>query len=479
MFIGIYVSSFFLINVVSGQISAFNDTVGAESSMLKEFQTQTSASINSTTVSLTNKELVSCSGEMITEEYVLLENGSVLIPVNGKIYDDGSYYRDKKQLYVCSESSLETESMSENLHNFSEEFASCVHFLLEPEEFEVLPNKSIYVDIYSRLYDPSNYFLQANGAYVCVPEFSEMDGHDKNVTKVELVKFTGPLVFVSYIGIFFSIVSLFLHLAVFCMVQSVRNLPGYCLASLSLSLLLAYLCFISASMSLTKKHCPGLGAAIYYFFLASFFWMNVISFDVWRSFRAVMKELRVSSHRIPRRRFCAYSLYSWFLPAIMATFAVKSDELDLLPDDYKPSFGYAFCWFGKRRALLVFFACPLLIIMVLNGIFFLDSTYVINRATIKTSHANEAALRKRFFTIMRLALIMGLTWIVGIIAGHVDQEPLWYIFVILNTLQGLFIFVVFSCSSKIKEFFYRKLGRTKTSRQGTSVRTLSQVSATV
>lgn len=475
MFIGVYVATcFFLINSVSLQMSTPNDVTGE----LNESQTDSLASSNSSTASLIDKELVSCSGDVIIEQYVLLDNGSVLIPESGKVYDYPSYYRNNSKVYLCSEGALEAQTSSERPYHFSEEFLSCVHILLEPNEFEMLPNKSIYVDIYARLYDHLNHFLRNNGAYVCVPEFGEMDGH-KNVTKFERVKFTGPLVYVSYIGISVSIISLFLHLAVFCVVPSVRNLPGCCLASLSLSLLLAYLCFIGASISPTKKHCPGLGAAIYYFFLASFFWMNVVSFDVWRSFRAVIKELRVSSHRIPRRRFCAYSAYSWLLPAALAIFAVKADELDLVPYDYRPSFGYAFCWFGKRKALMVFFASPLFIIMLLNCIFFLDSAYVINRATIKTSHANEAILRKRFFTIMRLALIMGLTWIVGIIAGHADQEALWYIFVILNTLQGLFIFIVFSCSSKVKEFFYRKLGRTKRSRQGTSVRTISQVSATI
>ena len=54
----------------------------------------------------------------------------------------------------------------------------------------------------------------------------------------------------------------------------------------------------------------------------------------------------------------------------------------------------------------------------------------------------------------RLAVIMGLTWITGLAAGFVDLEPVWYVFVGLNTLQGLFIFVAFTCNKKVLFFFH-------------------------
>ena len=49
---------------------------------------------------------------------------------------------------------------------------------------------------------------------------------------------------------------------------------------------------------------------------------------------------------------------------------------------------------------------------------------------------------------------MGLTWITGLAAGFVDLEPVWYVFVGLNTLQGLFIFVAFTCNKKVFFFFF-------------------------
>lgn len=44
---------------------------------------------------------------------------------------------------------------------------------------------------------------------------------------------------------------------------------------------------------------------------------------------------------------------------------------------------------------------------------------------------------------LRLSLIIGLTWTTGFIAIIVEVEFAWIIFIVLNCLQGLFIFTSF------------------------------------
>jgi len=58
---------------------------------------------------------------------------------------------------------------------------------------------------------------------------------------------------------------------------------------------------------------------------------------------------------------------------------------------------------------------------------------------------------------VRLALLMGISWILGIVAGYVDAPELWIIFIIVNTLQGFFIFAAFTCSSKTRKVLRTKL----------------------
>ncbi|GIX92011.1 g-protein coupled receptor Mth2 [Caerostris extrusa] len=420
-----------------------------------------------------------CSDYTI-EEYVILENGSLLLNGSDTVHDRGTYILKNGSARVCRD--RESKDSGEDLgQKFSDEFLSCGKVLIEQDEYKILENDDVYIDIYSETYGPRDYYKTEKGVYICTPLFDEIKlNRSGNETHVgHLNKFSESFTYVTVAGLAISILCLLSHLVVFCEVSSVRNLPGCCLASLSLSLLLAYACFLAVTLLDTGSSCPGLGLCIYYFFLTSFFWMNAIAFDVWRSFRVVMRELRISSHRVPWRRFLLYSLYSWTLPALLALLVKFADSTELLSEEFRPSFGSEFCWFGQRKALMLFFALPLVVVMVLNAAFFLDVTWVISRASLRTSATHEDTLRRRFATFTRLALLMGLTWIVGLVAGTADQPFLWYLFIVLNSLQGLFIFAVFSCSSKVRGLFCTRYKGRNLKRGSTSVRTVSQISANV
>ncbi|GBN83765.1 G-protein coupled receptor Mth2 [Araneus ventricosus] len=426
------------------------------------------------------KHDLNCSGYIVEHDYSLLKNGSLYHSKSGRIQNNSRYILENGTLYLCSPETS-TEDGKDSIPDLSDEFLACGKILIDPDEYKVLENGDIHIEMYSLTFGPRDYYKVDHGVYICTPEFDELkQNRSMNEThQGKLNKFSDTFTYVTIIGLLISILSLLSHLIVFCEVSSVRNLPGCCLASLSLSLLLAYSCFLFVALVNSGRSCPALGMCIYYFFLTSFFWMNAIAFDVWRSFRVVMKELRISSHRVPWRRLLLYSLYSWTIPAILTILVKIFDSTELLSEEYRPSFGADFCWFGQRRALMVFFAVPLIVVMILNAAFFLDVTFVISRATLKTSRSHEATLKKRFFMFMRLALIMGLTWIVGLVAGYADHEFVWYLFIIFNTLQGLFIFVVFSCSSKVRGLFCKKYRNRNLKRGSTSVRTISQISANV
>ena len=52
---------------------------------------------------------------------------------------------------------------------------------------------------------------------------------------------------------------------------------------------------------------------------------------------------------------------------------------------------------------------------------------------------------------------MGFTWIFGYIAAFTDVEALWYIYIILNSLQGVFIFISFICNRRVGLLWSKKL----------------------
>ena len=128
---------------------------------------------------------------------------------------------------------------------------------------------------------------------------------------------------------------------------------------------------------------------------------------------------------------------------------------DSIPFQYRPGFGTTdLCWFANKMALLVYFAVPFAGVMGVNIFLFLYSAHLVSDTTKgvtskMTSTCGGGYPRTNFFLYLRLAIIMGLTWIVGLVAGFVNLTPMWYAFVALNTLQGLVIFLAFTCTRKV------------------------------
>ncbi|XP_069172579.1 G-protein coupled receptor Mth2-like [Procambarus clarkii] len=295
------------------------------------------------------------------------------------------------------------------------------------------------VEAYARSYQVGEYEVTEGGVLVCKPQ--ELSH-----------KFSLVLGWVSLAGLGLSCLCLLLHLAAFLLLPRLRNLPGKCLASLCLSLLTAYTIFIFSTYLEPKTTGCYISAVImYYSFLAAFCWMNIMAFDVWLTFRQAKDELRVSSGR-QRSKFLFYCVYGWLLPALAVVVTVTLDKTAPagLSPQFLPSFGQRWCWFGKRKALLVFFGAPLFTVMALNVVFFLITSYTIGTSRQWTLRKSSSPQNKKQFVLyVRLAVLMGLTWITGIVAGYLQLQAVWYVFVVLNTLQGAFIFLTFTYRSKV------------------------------
>jgi hypothetical protein len=172
--------------------------------------------------------------------------------------------------------------------------------------------------------------------------------------------------------------------------------------------------------------------------------MLVMSFDCWRSLRLATVELRITTGR-QTKKFLVYSAVCWLVPAMLTFVAVAADAVPAVPDRFRPRFGAAQCWFGSKTALLVFFAGPLSAVMAVNLSLFVWTAYLIHSSRATIRHVNTRHVRRDFRMYCRLAVLMGLTWSTGIVASYTDSRYMWILFVALNTFQGLFVFVAFTC----------------------------------
>lgn len=381
---------------------------------------------------IVGKKSLCKKGELYDPFYKVCRN--VLCGMAGYVLDGDKCVRDE------NENEIEPRSGNGTVF-YTQEFLACRKTMLNKGEYTIRPNGYLYATRYDRDFAPDSYLLEGDlRALVCII----FNGTN------EIAKFSRTMGYVSAVGLGVSISCLVAHLLVFFMVPDVRNLSGQNLACLSTSLLVAYLSFLFGMIGEPPaRACQASAVTTYYFFLASFFWMSTMAFDVWRTLRVATRELRVSSGT-QWRRFFFYSLASWTLPAIIVGLAVFFDDRSSgMPDDLRPLFGRHGCWFGQRKALLIFFAGPAGALMLLNITLFTSTAVMVISSTKSSVKRSGSAARRNFSLYVRLSTMMGLTWTLGLVAGYLDVEALWYLFVLFNAFEGLLIFLCFSCTRKV------------------------------
>jgi mannose/fructose/N-acetylgalactosamine-specific phosphotransferase system component IID len=92
-------------------------------------------------------------------------------------------------------------------------------------------------------------------------------------------------------------------------------------------------------------------------------------------------------------------------------------EFSGLDTNFRPGYGQHNCWFSSSASLLLFVIAPLCVVMSLNVVLFSWSAYLIYSTKFKIG--NKSNLRTDFCLFTKMALIMGLTWLTGLIAGVV------------------------------------------------------------
>ena len=341
---------------------------------------------------------------------------------------------------------------------------SCPLVMLNDDYYTVLDNGSLLINNTGHIFESSGYNRINNSVYLCENDFILLRYFLDNY-EMEYVQ--GIL---SMVGLVLSICALVLLIVVYSCLKPLRTGPGLCLLCLAGSLAMAQLLFL-LGMFTTTVHtlCVVIAILTHFFFLVSFFWTNVMSFDVFLTFR---KQFTLTSGS--RRKFRIYVAYCLLGPCLLVLLAVVAEyshSASLPP----PLYGRSFCWIGHRQALLYYFSLPIAVLLVSNVFFFLTSVYHIWRSSASGKVGNHRhGKRKRLVLYAKLSTIMGLTWLFGYIAAWTGLTVLWYFFIIFNTSQGVFICIAFLCNRKVARLLRQRFGWTQedqTSATGSTQRT--------
>ncbi|KFQ26084.1 putative G-protein coupled receptor 144, partial [Merops nubicus] len=200
--------------------------------------------------------------------------------------------------------------------------------------------------------------------------------------------------------------------------------------------------------------CFAVTALLHLFFMAAFSWMLVEGLLLWSKVVAVnMSE---------DRRMKFYYLTGWGLPVVIVGVTLTTSFTEYVAD--------AHCWLNIQTNVIWAFVGPVLFILAVN-------TFVLCRVVMVT--VSSARRRSKMLTpnsslekqigiqiwatakpILVLLPVLGLTWVCGVL---VHLSIIWaYVFIALNSLQGLYIFLVYAIyNSEVRNAIQRMKDKKK------------------
>ncbi|XP_011673099.2 adhesion G-protein coupled receptor G2-like [Strongylocentrotus purpuratus] len=249
----------------------------------------------------------------------------------------------------------------------------------------------------------------------------------------------------SIIGCGVSIISLII--TVFTYISLIRKLRAsrgdnnqlYILLCFCVTLLGLYFAFLAiigfdAEFRVAELEiipCSVIAALTHFFALSSLTWMGIEGFHIY------LTMVRIVDNYIPKFMLKA-TLLGWGVPA-----AIVGATSGLLRRDYALQ---DFCYV-QRWALIGGILVPMAIILVINTIIFIFAIRQLGQSARlpgrvwKDREAKRKACIERTQTGVSFLILMGLTWSTGYLV-LLQDDVAEVLFIIFNSLQGFFIFVL-------------------------------------
>ncbi|XP_033127829.1 putative adhesion G protein-coupled receptor E4P [Anneissia japonica] len=330
---------------------------------------------------------------------------------------------------------------------------TCPLIALNINDFEVMENTSWMYKPNGRVFTIDEIAVFSND-FVFVCSFFSQNGTNTYVSTIFI--YDKALQILNVVGVSCSLLGLFLTFIIRCIKKDLRTISGKIVMNIAAALFLAQLGTLFAkSLVESDLGCIALAALLHYMWLVAFMWMFIMSIVLFKSFRSLKSAVE---HRSGKKSITMPFFCCWGLPALVVAAAMTLHIWEYAP--IKFSYGdETVCWIRDEFAAFMFLGIPMATIFALNSIMFVVIVCGIYKTKMSSKKMRGASTKKDIFTNLiifaKISCIMGLTWIFGFLASFVDEPFLWYIFVILNSFQGVFIFISFN-STLVAALFRRK-----------------------
>ncbi|XP_013004453.2 adhesion G-protein coupled receptor D1 isoform X2 [Cavia porcellus] len=252
---------------------------------------------------------------------------------------------------------------------------------------------------------------------------------------------------ISYVGCALSVLCLAATLVTFAVLSSVstiRNQRYHIHANLSCAVLVAQVLLLgSFHVEPGTVPCQVLATLLHYFFLSAFAWMLVEGLHL---YSMVVKVFGSEGSK----RLYYYGI-GWGLPLVICVVSIS-----FAMDSYGTSNN---CWLSLGTGAIWAFVGPALLVIVVNIGILIAVTRVISQISADSYkiHGDPSAFKLTVKAVAVLLPILGTSWAFGVLAVNDQALVFQYMFAVLNSLQGGFIFL-FHCllNSEVRAAFKHK-----------------------
>ncbi|XP_045022677.1 adhesion G protein-coupled receptor E2 isoform X5 [Bubalus bubalis] len=256
------------------------------------------------------------------------------------------------------------------------------------------------------------------------------------------------LTVITYVGLSLSLLCLLLAALTFLLCKAIQNTSTSLHLQLSLCLFLAHLLFLTAiDRTENKVLCAIIAGALHYLYLASFTWMLLVGLHLFLSARNLMVVNYSTINRFMKK---AMFPVGYGVPAvIVAISAASRPHLYGTPTS---------CWLHSEKGFKWGFLGPVCAIFSVNLAFFLMTLWILKSKLCSLNSEVSTLQNTRMLTFKATAqlFILGCTWFLGILQVGPAARVMAYLFTIINSLQGVFIFLVYCLLSQQVREQYRK-----------------------
>ncbi|XP_022104483.1 uncharacterized protein LOC110986690 [Acanthaster planci] len=257
-----------------------------------------------------------------------------------------------------------------------------------------------------------------------------------------------------------SLLALAATFVTYCAFPELRNTGGLVNMNLMGALFIAILnTVLSGVLQLEGYVCMAAASMSHWLWLSAFAWMAIISCNVARTFGRTMV---VASRRSkPKcRRLLVSMAFAWGGALLVVSICLLLNFCNCtdLPPMYSESQP---CWIAETTVRLVVFGIPVALSLLVSTVAFAIVIFKIRKTKKDSKMVRTRRQIEETFDELKiygkLMLLFGTSWVLAFVSEAVSHVVLSYISVIVNTLQGVFIFLAFCLNQRVRALWRKSL----------------------